>query len=279
MTIEREVAAHYEDQNLGRRLLEALAAAGADIERLTLDDLAPVDEFHIGGRAATIELAARLGLGAGMRLLDVGSGIGGPARFMSASRGCAVVGIDLTPAFVEIANDLTRRCGLGGAVTFQQASALALPFAPASFDAATMIHVGMNIQDKATLFQSVRRVLKPGAVFGVYDLMRLKAEGPAYPVPWSSRPETSFLDEPATYRRHLEAAGFAIEAERDRRDFALAFFREMKAKVDAAAAAGGPPMLGTQLIMGPEFPQKMRNARESIERAELAPFELIARAR
>ena len=277
-SVERHVAAHYGDQALGRRILAALAGAGADIDRLTLDDLAPVDEFHIGGRAATAEFAARLGLRAGQRMLDVGSGIGGPARFIASSRQCHVTGIDLTDAFVEVANDLTRRTGHSDRVAFRQASALALPFEAASFDGAYMIHVGMNIGDKAALFTSVRRVLKPGAVFGIFDLMRTAAGGPVYPVPWSSRPETSFLDDAPTYRRLLEGAGFSIEDERNRRDFALDFFREMRARAEAAASAGGPPQLSAQLIMGPDFPEKMRNVRESIERGQLAPIELITRA-
>jgi len=278
-SVERRVAAHYGDQALGRRILAALAAAGADIDHLTLDDLAPVDEFHIGGRAATAEFASRMGLRANQRVLDVGSGICGPAPFMASSRQCQVTGIDLTEAFVDVANDLTRRTGLGERVAFRQASALALSFEPASFDGATMIHVGMNIEDKAALFANVRRVLKPGAVFGIYDLMRTAPGGPVYPVPWSSRPETSFLDDVPTYRRLLEGAGFTIEGERNRRDLALDFFREMRARAEAAAASSGPPPPSTQLIMGPDFPEKMRNARESIERGQLAPVELIARAR
>ena len=121
-----------------------------------------------------------------MHLLDVGSGIGGPARTFADAFGCRVTGVDLTEEFVEAANALTRRCGLSDRVSFRQASALALPFADASFDAATLIHVGMNIEDKAGLFAEVRRVLKPDARFGVYDIMRVAEGEIPYPMPWAA---------------------------------------------------------------------------------------------
>ncbi len=277
MDTERSVAAHYDDEALGRRLLDALGSAGHDIERLTPDQLAPVDEFHIGGRQATAEFAAQLGLHPGLRLLDVGSGIGGPARYFAHAHGCHVVGIDLTEAFVRVATDLTRRAGLSNAVKFRQGSALDLPFEAERFDAATLIHVGMNIEDKASLFAGVRAALKPGGCFGIFDLMRTGAGDLAFPVPWSSRPETSFVVEPATYRKLLEAAGFTVVKERSRRDFALSFFREMRERADAAKASG-QPMMGIQLIMGADFPDKMRNVMAGVEHGVIAPVELIARA-
>ena len=275
MDIERSVATHYGDEALGKRLFEALTAAGLDIERLSPDELAPVDEFHIGGRPATVDFAAQLGLRPGLRLLDVGSGIGGPARYFAHAHNCEVVGIDLTETFVRIAVDLTRRAGLSKRVSFRQGSALDLPFEAASFDGATMIHVGMNIADKARLFANVRKVLRPGGFFGIFDLMRTGEGALEFPVPWSNRPETSFVVEPAAYRKLLEAAGFTVLKERNRRDFALAFFREMREK---AQAAGGAPPLGAPLIMGADFKEKLRHAAEAIERGVLAPVELICRA-
>jgi ubiquinone/menaquinone biosynthesis C-methylase UbiE len=277
MSVEKEVAAHYTSGTLLSRILEALKGAGVDVERLAPDDLAPVEEFHLGGRAATIELVSQLGLEPGMRLLDVGSGIGGAARHMAHAEGCRVVGIDLTPEFVAVANELARRVGLADRVSYREGSALALDVPPASFDAATMLHVGMNIEDKAGVFAEVRKALKPGGSFGVYDIMRTGEGGPTFPVPWSSRPETSFLAAPASYRRALEGAGFAVIKERDRRGFALDFLREMKAKSDAAKAAG-KPFLSNVVIMGPDFPQKMAHVREAVERGVIAPYEMIARA-
>jgi len=277
MSVESEVAAHYTSGTLLNRILEVLAGAGIDVDRLKPDDLAPVEEFHIGGRTATAELAAQLGLEPGMRVLDVGSGIGGAARYLARAEGCHVLGIDLTPEFVAVANELARRVGLADTVACRQGSALALDVPPGGFDAATMLHVGMNIEDKASVFAGVRKALKPGGLFGVYDIMRVGEGGLVYPVPWSSRPETSFLAAPAAYRRALEAAGFATVQERNQRDFALGYFREMKAKAEAAKAAG-KPFLGNHLIMGADFPKKLAHVREAIEQGVIAPFEMIARA-
>ena len=276
MNVEHNVAAQYGDQALGERVFAALAEAEFDIEQLKADELAPFDEFHIGGRQATDEFAAQLGLRSDQSVLDIGSGIGGPARYLASEYGCRVTGIDLTETFVRLASDLTERTGLSHRVTFRQGSALAMPFEPASFDAATMIHVGMNIQDKGRLFAAVHKVLKPAGIFGIFDIMRFEEGDLTFPVPWSSIPETSFVASLADYHRLLAAAGFVVEKERVRHDFALAFFREMRAKVKAAKASG-KMMLGTHLIMGPDFPEKMQNVVESVERGLIAPVELICR--
>jgi ubiquinone/menaquinone biosynthesis C-methylase UbiE len=161
MTAETQVARHYSLGAIEARIDEALRAAGKNPDHLVPDDLAPLDEFHLGGRVATEAFALRLGLQHGMRLLDVGSGLGGPARYLARRHGCDVTGIDLTEEFVTVARALTRRLGMEG-VRFEQGSALAMPFSAGSFDAATLIHVGMNIADKGQLFREVKRILVPG---------------------------------------------------------------------------------------------------------------------
>lgn len=275
MDTERRVAGHYaRGGGLEEALLRALAAAGKDPERLAPEDLAPLEEFHTGGRQATIDLAARMRLRPGMHLLDLGCGIGGAARHLARAQGCRVTGIDLTEEYVAAAAALTRRVGLEEAVLFRHGSALALPFAEASFDGATMLHVGMNVADKAALFAGVRRVLRPGGVFAVYDVMRLAPGALDFPLPWASAEDTSFVEEPASYRRALAAAGFAVEAERDRREFGLAALRATLAQV---ARAGLPP-LGTHLLMGEDFPRKVANQAAALERGVAAPVEIIARA-
>jgi ubiquinone/menaquinone biosynthesis C-methylase UbiE len=274
MDTEREVARHYTHGALERTILEALAADGKDVEALAPSDLSGADEFHLGWRAATTELGRNLGLGTGMHVLDVGSGIGGPARHFADVHGCRVTGIDLTEEFVEVANALTRRCGLAGLVSFRQGSALALPFEDAGFDAATLIHVGMNIEDKATLFAEVRRVLRPGAPFGVYDILRTGEGAIPYPMPWAETAATSFVETAGTYRRLLAAAGFEVEREEDRRGLALALGREMR---ENAARHGAPP-LGLHVLMGPATPQRLGNVMASLERGLIAPVEFIARA-
>jgi SAM-dependent methyltransferase len=148
----RNVAEHYANGSLEQAILGALSVAGKDVSRLAYTDLVPVDEFHIGGGEATIDLAQQLPFGPGFHLLDVGCGLGGASRYFAQERGCKVMGIDLTEDYVRVAGLLTARVGLGDRVSYRQGSALTLPFAPESFEGAYMLHVGMNIRDKAALF-------------------------------------------------------------------------------------------------------------------------------
>jgi ubiquinone/menaquinone biosynthesis C-methylase UbiE len=274
MDVEQQVARHYGRAGLEGAILEPLRASGKDVEELAAADLSGADEFHLGWRAATIELGKDLGLASGMHLLDVGCGIGGPARTFAEAHDCRVTGVDLTEEFVEAAEGLTRRCGLADRVSFRQASALALPFADASFDAATLLHVGMNIEDKAGLFAEVRRVLKPDARFGVYDIMRMAEGEIPYPMPWAAMPETSFVEPPEAYRRLLSTAGFEIEREESRRELALRLGREMR---DNAEKHGAPP-LSLHVLMGPATQERLGNVMKTLQAGTIAPIEMIARA-
>ena len=274
MTVETSVTEHYTHGGLEAALLAALAKMGKDPDHLTPADLMGADEFHVGGAAATKELASQLALAPGMRLLDIGSGIGGPARHL-ASLGCHVTGIDLTPEYVAVANSLSRRMGMQEQVSFRQASADRLDFADASFDGATLLHVGMNVPDKAAMFAAIHRALKPGGFMAVYDVMRVGDGEIDFPVPWSGTAAISFVETPAAYRAALEGAGFHITAERNRGAAATAFFTAQRASL----AAGGPPPIGLGLVMGPTGPKKFANLSAMIASHILAPYELIARRR
>jgi SAM-dependent methyltransferase len=276
MNIETDVAGHYTEGTLEQRILAALRQAGKDPDRLGPDDLAPVDEFHHGGRAATAAFAPRLNLRPGMLLLEIGSGIGGPARYFARHHCCQVTGIDLTEEFVAVARTLTSRLGMDGQIGFEQGSALSMPFAAASFDVATLLHVGMNIADKDRLFREVRRVVKPAGIFGIYDQMR-EADGElAFPVPWASVPQTSFVETATTYKRLLTDAGFEIVWERSCRDDALASFNQ---QTGAQPGAGALPPQGVHITMGPRAAEKVANHRSNTERGLLAPNEIVARVR
>jgi ubiquinone/menaquinone biosynthesis C-methylase UbiE len=178
--------------------------------------LATVDEFHLGELEATQELGAQMELQPGMRVLDVRSGIGGPARYFAAEHQCKVTGIDLTEEYAQVASSLTRRTNLDHLAEFVQASALHLGFQAGTFDRAYMIHVGMNIADKAGVFREVRRVLRDGGMFAIFDILRSGDGEIAYPVPWALNAETSFVADVKSYRGALESAGFRVERERDR---------------------------------------------------------------
>lgn len=274
MATEQEVSEHYRHGALEEAILAALARAGKDVEKLVAADLAALDEFHLGWLPATAALAEDLGCGDGTHVLDIGAGIGGPARYLAEARGCHVTGIDLGEEYVSVATSLTQRCGLSGKVTFRQASALALPFPEASFDAAVLIHVGMNIADKQRLFAEARRVLKPTARFVIYDVMRSADGEIPYPTPWAAAPATSFVEPAAAYRDLLSASGFTIESEFSRRDQALALWREMQAR----RKTEGPPVLGLHVLIGPEAPVRLANVIGALEKGTVAPIQISAKA-
>jgi len=275
MSVEGAVSRHYAKAGVEALILDAFKTIGRDPATLTADDLSAVDEFHMGGRTATVELAEALELRPEHRVLDIGSGLGGPARYFARRSGCRVSGIDLTPDYVAAANALTRRVGLAGQVDFQTASALDLPFEPASFEAASLIHVGMNIADKDGLCGEAARVLKPGGVFAVYDVMRTGPGDPAYPVAWAAGPATPFLADPATYREALRRAGFVVIRERDRTDIALEVFRRFQARV----AERGLPTLGLHLLMGSDTSQKIANMVGALEEGVVHPILMVAHRR
>ncbi|MGB9281242.1 MAG: class I SAM-dependent methyltransferase [Pseudonocardiaceae bacterium] len=271
---EQAIGNHYSQGGLERKILDALMTLGADSEYLDTDQLAPVDEFHIGGRAATVELVDQLEMRPGLRVLDVGSGLGGTARYLARRHAVEVTGVDLTAEYVQVAASLTQRAGLADLVQFRQGSATEMPFPDGSFDRACMLHVGMNVADKMTLFTEIRRVLAPGGVFGVYDLMRVGPGAVAYPVPWAANSATSFLAAPERYRELLGEAGLPVRAARDRRDFGIAALREVRRRI----AEDGLPALGLHLVMGPDTGLKIANMFSGLEQGLLAPIEMICLA-
>lgn len=242
---------HYRATGLTERLKAALVALGPEDQRLTPEQLAALDQFHTRGLAATAELARLAGITADMSVLDVGSGVGGPARFLAATHGCRVTGIDLSDPFVEAARYLTGRTGLSGQVSFQSASALELPFDDGRFDAVLLQHVAMNISDRAGLYREIRRVLKTAGRFATYDVV-LNSSEPHYPVPWARTPATSFLLTAAATRETIEPAGFRTLAWQDDTEAAKAWFAQLR-------TSGPPPSPNLGVVMGPDFAQLSAN--------------------
>lgn len=270
--VEGAVGRHYARRDLEPVIVEALRASGLDPHNLKPDDLAPIDEFHMGGRAATAAVAEALALQPAMYVLDIGCGLGGSARYFAREARCQVTGVDLTPDYVEAATALTRLVGLAGLVDFRMASAVDLPFPPESFDAASLIHVGMNVPDKARLCAEAARVLRPGGRFAIYDVMRVGPGDIAYPTAWAAGPDTSFLADPAHYREVLVTAGFTVTIERNQRDLALDVFRRFR---DRVAERGRPP-LGLHLLMGPDAATKAANMVAALEEGVIAPILMVA---
>jgi sarcosine/dimethylglycine N-methyltransferase len=246
-----EVSTHYGATGLTARLKAALAVLGAEDQRLAPQQLGALDQFHTRGLAATAELAKLTGITADTSVLDVGSGVGGPARFVAATYGCSVVGIDLSQSFVEAANYLTGRTGQTERVSFLAASALDLPFEEGRFDAVLLQHVAMNIPDRTQLYREIRRVLKPGGRFATFDVV-LNGGEPHYPLPWARTPATSFLLSPAATREAIERAGFRTLTWQDDTDAAKAWFMELR-------ASGAPPSPNLGVVMGPDIAQLAAN--------------------
>ncbi len=277
MELEASVERHYQHGSLEQAIIAGLIAAGKDPDQLIPTDLAPVDEFHVGGRVATVEFAERLGVKPGQKWLDVGSGLGGASRYFAGELGCDVTGIDLTEEYVAVADMLARRVGLQSRVRYRRASALNLPFANGEFDGVYMIHVGSNIADKAALFREFRRVLAPGGVVGVYDLMREQPGDISYPVPWTTDASADFLESFEVYALALQEAGFEVSEPNSRREFALAFFERLRAAT--AKNGGAPPPLGLHIVMGARAREKMANMVDNLQRGLISPTEIIAQLR
>jgi len=275
MSIEHSVASHYARAGLADAILAAASETAPDPDRLTAGDLAPVDEFHIGGIEATEHFLPKLGIARDAHWLDVGAGIGGPARHAATRYGCRVSGVDLTPDFCAAAAVLNERVGLADRVEIVEGSALAMPFGDAMFDGAFTIHVGMNIQDKPTLFRETRRVLKPGAVFGIYDILAVAGSGAlAFPVPWATTKDASYLATIDEMRTMLDAAGFDVLSAENRTDYAKAYFERMRQQ-----AASGPSPLGIHIVMGETFREKIGNLRLNVGEGRCGPWEIVCRKR
>ena len=261
--VRDDVETHYTRSELGETILAALAKAGKDIDRLTPDDLAPVDEFHSRRRAATAELARLLAPTASDHVLDAGSGIGGPSRFLAATYGCRVTGLDLTAEFCSVAAMLARRTGLDGLVDYRHGDATAMPFADGAFDLVWSQNAAMNIADRALLYREIRRVLKPAGRFALQDMTAGPGGEPHYPVPWARERSISFLVSPETTRATLEQSGFRVLAWEDKTEIAVQESRADRAK--AAAQPTPPPVLGIHLILGADFGTMMRNSVRNLE--------------
>jgi ubiquinone/menaquinone biosynthesis C-methylase UbiE len=251
-----EVARFYGGTGgLVEAIASALDAAGLDRADLRPTDLAPVDEFHIRGRAATLEIAEALALTADSHVLDLGSGLGGPARTLAELMGCTVTGIDLTPAFCEAAAALSEWTGLSDRTTFRAGDATATGLPGASVDAALSVHVAMNIADKPALYAEAFRVVRPGGRFVVYDVLKGEGGHVLYPVPWATDPSTSFLATPGQMREMLPRAGFELVSEVDSSDESLAWFQHVRARIER----DGPPPVTFAAFLGDSFGQMAAN--------------------
>jgi SAM-dependent methyltransferase len=265
------VEQHYSKDNLIEAVRDGLRSLGKDPANLGVADLCEIDQLHVRGLEATRDLAARLFLAAHLHLLDVGCGIGGPSRVLAADYGCRVTGIDLTEAYCRLAREMAGWVGLDHLLDYRTADALDLPFADGTFDAAWTQHAAMNIADKARLYGEIRRVLKPGGRFALYDVVRGPGGEVIYPVPWARESAISFLATPDDLLSHLEGAGFEIVTWRDTTAAGCAWFQKTRAR----AAEGGLPPVGARIFMGDDFADLLANLYRNLDEGRTLTVEVV----
>lgn len=264
------IADQYSSGHLGASILEALRAAGHDPDNLDPAAIAPAEEFHTLGRVASAALAEAAALASTDEVLDVGCGIGGPARFLATKYGCKVTGIDLTPEFIEVARDLNARVGLGDTIDLRVADALDLPFPAASFDVVWTQHVSMNIADKSGLYSELGRVLRPGGRLAFFDIVGGSESPPWFPVPWADEPDRSFLAKPEAIRGMVEASEWTITHWEDLTPEALEWF------TTRAEAPPSPSPVGLHLLM-PNMRTKVENLRRNLAEDRVRLVRCVAR--
>lgn len=267
------IQTHYARPDIGSVILSALEKAGKDLDHLTPEDLAPIDEFHIRGRTATLELARAAGLQANQRVLDVGSGVGGTSRCLAKEFGCHVTGLDLTDEYCRAAAMLTGKTGLSQLIDYRQGDATRLPFDDGVFDVVWTEHVAMNIPDKPLLYTEMHRVLKPGGTLAVYDVLAGPSGPVLFPVPWASTPEASFLVQPDDLRRLLEDAGFTISDWIDTTEAARTWFAALVEKIQRE----GFPSLGFHVLLGADFQAMAQNQGRNLQEGRIVLAQVIAR--
>lgn len=249
------IRSHYARSGILERVDAFLAARGIDPEHPSYRDFLSFDQLHSRGAGATVEHIENAGIISSMHVLDLGCGVGGCSRVIAATCGCHVTGIDLTAEFIEVARELTRRCGMGDQIEFRQADALGLPFTDDSFDHVWCHNLTMNIQNKQKLISEVARVLKRGGRFSCSEIGQGSAGALVFPLPWATDASSSFLVPPAAMRQTIEAGGLRVLKEVDLSDAGITFLKEMRAR----AERGEPPLYAHRVIMGDDFGERVKN--------------------
>lgn len=257
---------HYQKTSLLEEILTACCA-----EKPTVEQLSAYDEFHIGRGEATAYLGILMELTVGMNVLDAGCGAGGAARHMASRYGVDVTGIDLTPSFIDTAQKLSEITEMAEKTDFVCGSVTDMPFADAQFDAAYSIHVGMNVADKTSFYAEVRRCLKNGGIFAVYDICG-QQHNMKFPMPWASKAEDSAVLTADEVQSLLENAGFSVMYQEKRRDFALDSLSKPRAMREAGTLEKAAPPVYME-----DFAKKTSNLIDGLDDDACSPWIFICR--
>lgn len=267
----------YQDPGPTDRVLEAvrrhLHGDRATDPAVSVDDLAPVDAFHIRGREGTVALAELAGVEPGSRVLDVGSGLGGTARYLASRFDAEVVGVDLVPDYVGLARTFSEWTDLDRRTSFREGSAVDLPVSDGAFDVAWLEHVQMNVSDKSTLARELIRTLRPGGRLVLYEIFGTNRGDPHFPVPWADDASASFLVSAESFRDAVTSAGATVEAWEDVSEPSLEWFRGVLERVQRE----GPPPLGIHLLMGDSAPTKLKNVKRNLEEGRIRVIQGVFR--
>lgn len=268
----KHIHGYYSPNDLYNKIIEGLTMLGKDLSKVTIDDLQPVDEFHIRGDVATKELIELSNFSPEMHIIDVGCGVGGSTRRLAHESGCCVTGIDLSDEYIDTAERLTKLLNMQERVKFSACSALELPYEDNTFDGAWSIQMNMNIEDKLSWLKEVYRVLKPGGRAVLYEVCGHKNTPIYVPVPWAQDESMSYLVPPEAFRDVLVAAGFDIEVWNDKTDLAQKAFAHMQKPM------GEPelPELGVHMLVGNDILTKAYNLRRNLDEERVSLIETVA---
>ena len=271
MTETQSIADHWGTGDVYSRILKAMSDAGMNTQSVTVEDLAPVDHFHARGFPATVELADVLPIESGDRLVDIGCGLGGPARYLAKRFSCRVEGIDITEPFVVAANKLSSLVGMQDSVDCRHGDGQRLPYEDGVFDGGYAQHVTMNVPDRAEFFGEAYRVLKPGAFFALTEHGLGDVGDPHHPVPWSEDGSGAYLMRPSDTIATLEAVGFSRVVVTETGKKYLEGYR----RAIALAEKGETPVFGVHILLGKLAPEIVRNAARNIEERRTEPIQIL----
>ena len=270
---DKSISDHWGSGDVYGRIIDAMKAASIDPDTVTIEQLAPVDHFHARGFPATIELGDELPIKAGQHLVDIGCGLGGPARYLAQRFGCTVSGVDITAPFVDAGNRLSELVGMQDAVSIELGDGQKLPWPDETFDGGYAQHVTMNVPDRAAFFSEAARVLKPGGFFALTEHGLGEVGDPHHPLPWSEDGSGAYLMRPQDTIAELEKAGFGnIEVTDTGEKYLQGYLRAIE-----LAEKGEAPSFGTHILLGKQAPQIVKNAARNIQEGRTHPVQIICR--